>query len=245
MDPLERSTLVPAPGRGQYDRSLSRARRQAEQQERLLAAVAEAFALSGANIGVGAVVQRAGTGRNTFYEYFDDVAHALAVVRAHVESRIEGALGSVLSSARTPVERLRVVSRAFIESLSQHPYEAAVGLRRERESDALSPVGRALCAAYVRALEATRRPTPDDEMHALVVSAGAEALFARRVLEPLLATAREQTAPSEASDAGRKSGVDRVRISAPKASDRDEVTRGLEARAPVDLLVDLAVRVLR
>jgi AcrR family transcriptional regulator len=244
MDPLERSLLVPAPGRGQYDRSLSRARRQAEQQERLLLAVAEAFAIEGSEVGVGAVVFRAGTGRNTFYEYFDDVSHALVAVRARVVSRLESALAAALSSSRTPVERLRVVSRVFFESLSQHPYEAAVGLWRERETDALSPVGRALSDAYARATSTTRAIGADDNLRALSVSAGAEALFAECVLEPLLSVARARSASSESSGESVESTSGERRDDR-RVKERSSSPRSMRSKEPVDVLVDLAVRVLR
>jgi AcrR family transcriptional regulator len=228
MEARPRSLLLPAPGRGKYDRALGRARRHAEQQERLLLAAAEAFALVGRSVGLSAVVARARTGRNTFYEYFDDVEHALAAVRARVIARLDGALARALATARTPVERLRVVSRAFFESLSQHPYEAAAGLWRERETDALSPIGRTLSLSYTRAMRSTRALSTGDELRALSVSAAAEAIFSECVLDPLLRSAREREARSEPRDAAKENSA-----------------AGAESKAPVDLLVDLAVRVLR
>ena len=49
-----------------------------------------AFAKGEAN--AGAAVQIARTGRNTFYEYFDDYPHALEVVTGRVLSRLDAAL---------------------------------------------------------------------------------------------------------------------------------------------------------
>ena len=263
MEPRRRSTVDPAPGRGQYDRTLSRARRQAEQRERLLLAAAEAFALDRRGVGLSAVVQRAGTGRNTFYEYFDDVEHALRAVRTRVVARLEAALTSSLSTARTPVERLRVVSRAYFESLSEHPYEAAVGLWCERNSDALSPVGRALSLAFTRAMRLTRVLSPEDELRALSVAASAEALFAECVLEPLLKSTRANRANEDAPARGDESNeggatsnargatsdargaTSNARGATSNARGATSNARGATSNAPVEVLVDLAVRVLR
>ena len=71
--------LNPAPKRGHYDRALSRHQRQAAQQERVIAAVAAVVA-TGRELSVASVVEHAGIGRNTFYEYFDDVEHALSAI---------------------------------------------------------------------------------------------------------------------------------------------------------------------
>jgi AcrR family transcriptional regulator len=213
----------------------------------LLLAAAEAFALGGTSVGLGAVVERAGTGRNTFYEYFDDVEHALSAVRARVVARLAAALAAALSTARTPVERLRVVSRAFIESLSQDPYEAAVGLWRERETDALSPIGRTLSASYANAMRSTRALSADDELRVLSVSAAAEAIFSECVLDPLLTRARADESGSELRDASNEGGVGRERTTATTRASSSATNRGQgsESKAPVDVLVDLAVRVLR
>jgi AcrR family transcriptional regulator len=87
--------LAPAPKRGPYDRALTRNERQAAQQERVIAAIA-ALAAAGSELSVANVVEHAGIGRNTFYEYFDDVDHALTSInrraRGELSTRVERAL---------------------------------------------------------------------------------------------------------------------------------------------------------
>lgn len=268
MSLLGRSSLLPAPGRGQYDRSLSRARRQAEQQERLCVAAAEAFALKGSDLAVADIVGLAGTGRNTFYEYFDDVRHALSAVRARVTARLEGAIASALEGVRTPVERLRVISRVYFESLGEVPSQAVVGLARPRATDVLSPVGHVLRDAYLAVMRATRVCGRAEERRALLVAAGAEALFLECVLEPWLEEA--QRAEGSEVEAQRAEGSERregeVRVEAPGVGERARASIGVSAvsgraderrgeassrevrqgfKAGVDALVDLAVRMLR
>ena len=102
MDPARVSPL--APGRGQYDRRLPRERRLAEQRERLLAATALVTAHE-ASPSVSSIVRRAGVGRNTFYEYFDDVRHAVEAAELAVLRRIEQLFREAETQARTPVER--------------------------------------------------------------------------------------------------------------------------------------------
>src|SRR5580765_2271924 len=95
-----------APGRGCYDRTQSRQQRHAEQRDRLIASVA-ALAVGGDELTVGAIVARAGVGRNTFYEYFDDVGHALRVLKQRAVRELATAVEESLRGARAPLERLR------------------------------------------------------------------------------------------------------------------------------------------
>lgn len=108
------SEVAPAPKRGRYDRSLTRHERQAEQRERLLAATA-AVAAAGEELNVASVVARAGVGRNTFYEYFDDFAHALHSLSARARSELASAIAAELGAARTPLERIRALARAWVQ----------------------------------------------------------------------------------------------------------------------------------
>src|SRR5262245_26042024 len=108
-----RGALGPAPGRGLYDRRQPRERRLAGQRERVLAATAMA-AIREAAPAVASIVRLAGVGRNTFYEYFDDVPHALEASEIAVGRRLEELLRDAESSARTPVERWRVLAHAWL-----------------------------------------------------------------------------------------------------------------------------------
>jgi AcrR family transcriptional regulator len=122
--------LIPAPKRGQYDRALSRHERQAAQQERVLAAIA-ALAASGRELSVASVVEHAGIGRNTFYEYFDDVEHALSAIHGRARRDLVARLAPALQAARTPLERIRALARAWAESITMNPSLALLALRVE------------------------------------------------------------------------------------------------------------------
>ena len=114
------STLESAPKRGQYDRALSRQDRQAAQRERVIAAMA-ALSVAGREVTVASVVELAGIGRNTFYEYFDDIEQALVAIRSRALREFSTRSATALQSARTPLERIRVLARTWAESLAENP----------------------------------------------------------------------------------------------------------------------------
>jgi len=152
----ERNALLPAPGRGQYDRRLPRDRRISEQRERLLAATALAVARE-ASPSVASIVRRAGVGRNTFYEYFDDVRHARSAAEAVVLRRLERVIVDAEQTARTPVERWRALARAWLSFADEEP--SAMMLALAIDARALRPMssGAALLeAALERSLETLR-----------------------------------------------------------------------------------------
>jgi AcrR family transcriptional regulator len=172
--PDRAETLLPAPGRGQYDRALTRERRQAEQRERLMVATASAFARG--QHSVSGVVTLAGVGRNTFYEYFDDFAHALEVVRARAQARAEEACEAQVKLTRTPVERLRAISRAWCGVLLEEPDEARVLLLAEPRTpeQPLTLAGRALARAYEHASQGGGWSAQHEPSRVLAVAAAAE-----------------------------------------------------------------------
>ena len=136
--------LIPAPKRGQYDRALSRNERQAAQQERVIAAIA-ALAAAGRELSVASVVEHAGIGRNTFYEYFDDVEHALTLINGRAQRELVARVEAALRLARTPLERVRALARAWAESVSANPALARLALRAQsagRDAAELSWLGR-------------------------------------------------------------------------------------------------------
>ena len=130
MKPLE---LEPAPKRGQYDRALSRRERQDAQRERVIAALS---ALTAANreLSIANVVEAAGIGRNTFYEYFDDVEHALAAIRTRALRELSARIEVTMQAARTPLERIRALSRAWAENARANPSTVSLALRPQAES---------------------------------------------------------------------------------------------------------------
>jgi AcrR family transcriptional regulator len=149
---MTRSELLPAPARGAYDRSLSRAERVAQHRERLLLAAAEV--LGDGVLSVARVVERAGVGRSTFYEFFDSPQH----LREHVEQRflraLEQSLEAALVEARTPLERMRAIARRWVAELEARPIEARVALTPRPGAELLSSAGQLLHPALTRSAEA-------------------------------------------------------------------------------------------
>ena len=173
-----------APGRGAYDRSLSRSERDAQHRERLLLAAAEVLAQGPAT--VARIVERAGVGRSTFYEFFDSPEHVLE----HLEQRglraLEAALASAFSEARTPLERVRALTRAWLGELEARPAEARVVLTRRIGGELLSPAAKLLHQALERCVQAARQDSmvgfnSADDVSLLAAAAGVEAVTRRHL----------------------------------------------------------------
>lgn len=166
--------LPPAPTRGRYDRTLTRRERQAEQQERVIAAIA-AVSDAGRELSVANVVAHARIGRNTFYEYFDDVEHALTAIRSRARRELAARVEGALLSARTPLERVRVLARAWAENLFESPGLTRLALRAqpaELDSSELSALGRYV-ATVLEAEVAARSALPGlaDKLRTTAVAA--------------------------------------------------------------------------
>jgi AcrR family transcriptional regulator len=173
---------LPAPGRGQYDRRQTRETRLAEQRARLVSAAAIAFSRHEMPT-IESVVKIAGVSRNTFYEYFDDLAHARAAAAQRAQQRLAQELRAAEERTRTPVERLRAVAHAWVEWMLAAPADAALCLRSAREG--LGVAARELEAALLRSastLQASGVQVPEQAaLHVTLVAGGAEVL-ARRLL---------------------------------------------------------------
>jgi len=219
-----REALLPAPGRGQYDRRLLREERLAEQRERLLAATALAAAHEAAP-SVASIVGRAGVGRNTFYEYFDDVKHALQAAAAAVLRRVEQSLRDAESDSRTPVERWRSLARAWLGFAEDEPEAMLLVLAIDaRAAHATSTGANLLEAALARSLDTLRSAgvtAPLASAERLLAVAAVGAAFARSV-------ARSRIPPEEAGTA--------LEPASGEVWERDRLERSL---------VDVAVRLLR
>jgi AcrR family transcriptional regulator len=214
--------LLPAPGRGQYDRRAPRERRIAEQKERLVEATALA-AVHEPPVSVSSIVRRAGVGRNTFYEYFDDIAHAVEAAESAALRHIEKSLSDAESNSRTPVERWRSLARAWLTFAATEPESALLVLGVDvRAKRATSKGAAVLEAALLRSLETLKSAgvtsPPASAERLLAVAAVGEA-FARACARHALAV----------SPAGMPQGVN------------DDVERERLERS----LVDVAVRLLR
>ena len=148
--------LEPAPKRGQYDRALSRRERQAAQRERVIGAIA-ALSAAGRELNVANVVELAGIGRNTFYEYFDDIEHALVAIKSRAVRELATLFEAALQSARTPLERVRALARAWVENLARDPVLMRLALQAQPEllePTQLSALARHLATVLEAELEA-------------------------------------------------------------------------------------------
>lgn len=90
------AVLPPAAPRGRYDRRCPKTTRDALQRERLLLATALAHARGACT--VSEVIALARVGRATFYEYFDDTAHALTEVQDRAATCFQQAAAPILDS---------------------------------------------------------------------------------------------------------------------------------------------------
>ncbi len=148
--------LVPAPKRGRYDRALSRRERQAAQRERVIAAIA-ALSATDRELSVANVVELAGIGRNTFYEYFDDLEHALLAIKSRALRDFTPQVEAALQAARTPLERIRALARVWTENLLENPTQVKLALRAQAElieATQLSVLGQHISGVLSAELEA-------------------------------------------------------------------------------------------
>jgi len=146
---------LPAPGRGAYDRRLTRPERDAQHRERLILAAAEVLAEG--PVTVARIVEHAGVGRSTFYEFFDSPEQLLDHLEQRTVRALEAVLEAALQEARTPLERVRAISRNWCAELDAHPLEARVTLARRRPRELLSPAGKLLQHALERCAQAARQ----------------------------------------------------------------------------------------
>jgi AcrR family transcriptional regulator len=186
---MARSIQLPAPGRGAYDRSLSRTERDAQHRERLLLAAAEVLELGTPT--VARIVERAGVGRSTFYEFFDSPEHLVEQLEQRVCRAIEAAMESALHEAHTPLERVRAIARRFIREVEARPIETRVALARRVGSSAVSPAGGAVQRALQRVTEDARLDAlgwfrATDEVSLLAAAAAMEAIGRRQGAGPPL-----------------------------------------------------------
>jgi AcrR family transcriptional regulator len=181
---MVRSIQLPAPGRGAYDRSLSRSERDAQHRERLLLAAAEVLAHGPAT--VARIVERAGVGRSTFYEFFDSPEHVLEHLEQRALRGLESALETAFNEARTPLERVRAIARTWLTELEARPVEARVALTRRVGGDLLAPASKLLHQVLERCVQAARQDgmgwfNAADDVSLLAAAAAIEALSRRHL----------------------------------------------------------------
>jgi len=180
-----------APGRGQYDRSLSAEERFDQQRARLVEAAAMVFADVGyARATVEAIVQRAGMSRRTFYEHFRDVKDALHHVHSFLAGQAFQLIEAALKEIEDPLERIRVGAASFFGAIAANGPLARVIFREVRaagpefetrwELETMRYVVlmlQAINEAHAKGL-VSRAP---DELTVFTLLAGAEAVAMRSV----------------------------------------------------------------
>jgi AcrR family transcriptional regulator len=157
-----------APPRGRYDRSVAREERVAAQRERLLNAVAQANAMG--TCTVARVLEIAGVGRATFYEYFDDAEHALAQVVEQVTASARRAVKAQHSESPNSIESL---FEAWLIAMQDLRWSAIAALRAR--GDSLSSPGRELRDALVDVLASDGSDDRENQLHALMLAGAAQA----------------------------------------------------------------------
>ncbi len=179
---MSRVVQLPAPGRGGYDRRLTSAERQAEHRERILLATSQV--LSDGALTVARIVERAGVGRSTFYEFFDSPEHVLEQLEQRTLRVLGAALDAAFGDARTPLERLRALTRSWTNMIASQPHALRVVLSR-KASRPLSPAGEELQRALQRCVELGRTEAgwfkTADELTVMGAAAAIEALSRRHL----------------------------------------------------------------
>ncbi|MEI9952156.1 MAG: TetR/AcrR family transcriptional regulator [Pseudomonadota bacterium] len=135
---------------------MSRRERQAAQRERVIAAIA-ALSATDRELSVANVVELAGIGRNTFYEYFDDLEHALLAIKSRALRDFTPQVEAALQAARTPLERIRALARVWTENLLENPTQVKLALRAQAElieATQLSVLGQHISGVLSAELEA-------------------------------------------------------------------------------------------
>lgn len=196
---MSRAVSLPAPGRGAYDRALSRPERDAQHRERLLLATAEVLAEGTPT--VARIVERAGVGRSTFYEFFDSPEHVLEQLEQRALRGLEAALDSGFTLARTPLERVRALTRSWLSEIETHSVEARVALTRRLGPELLSPAGKLMQQALEHVVQAARASgvgwfNAADETSLLAAAAAVEVLSRRHLIGPPLRDAQRALSES-------------------------------------------------
>jgi AcrR family transcriptional regulator len=186
---MTRTIQLPAPRRGAYDRTLSRAERDAEHRERLLLAAAEV--VSEGTPTVARIVERAGVGRSTFYEFFDSPEHLLDHLEQRALRGLEAELKLALQDARTPLERMRAIARRWVGHLNARPIEARLSLTRRIGSELLSPAGKLLHQVLEHCVHTARHDgmtsfAAANDVSLLAAAAAIEALSRRHLAGTLI-----------------------------------------------------------
>jgi AcrR family transcriptional regulator len=174
--------LTPAPPRGRYDRHRSAEERDRDRLERLLIATAlELCARGPERSTVSGVVRRARMGRNSFYRHFSALGPAHAAARQQARRMVERSLERAEREARTPLEQLRALGRAWLGIITSHPAHARLLLDSQRDAGPGSNRVVAVLAAHLGPVLAAARQigaasTPADSLRLEAIAGAWEAV---------------------------------------------------------------------
>jgi hypothetical protein len=204
--PIAGAEALPfAPGRGRYDRARTQQARHVEQFERLLQAMATVLA-SDRELSVSNIVSQGGVGRNTFYEYFDDLEHALRGIDRLALGVVGRAIGRSLMSATTPLDQLDAVSEGWTVAIEARPRLARIALRccpAHRKYSQVSTLGRYVADTLFRFRKESETysalPGIGDDLRVLAVAGVYDALSRIHLGTAVPSRARLQVALFELS----------------------------------------------
>ena len=135
QEPRQKKELLPAPGRGQYDRTQSKEIRQEEQIVRLLDSTMAVMVREGyAGTTVSKICEHAGMSRATFYGHFSGIKPALLALHDRVGNTVFEHIEEKSAGIEDPFERLREGVIGFMEIIADNPDEARVIFREIRSA---------------------------------------------------------------------------------------------------------------
>jgi len=177
---------MPGTPRGRWDRSLSTEARRRAQRAAIVRATARALEEQGEIATVTHVIDLAGVGRNTFYEHFTDAHAAIDAVQREAAEALGRAVDDAAVMARTPVERLRAVSHAWLDAATSVPAARALLHAADRaggpRAELRRHVERLLAAIVAEARAAGRASLPPDRAR-VAAAGGAFERLARAVAD--------------------------------------------------------------
>jgi len=188
---VPKKELLPAPGRGQYDRKQTKEVREEEQIVRLLDSTMSVMVREGyAGTTVSKICEQAGMSRATFYGHFSGIKPALLALHDRVGNTVYDHIEEKSTGIEDPFERLREGVIGFMEIIADNPNEARVIFREIRSAGpAYENHREEQLQRYVERLmnDATRafddgyisRPPNEDVIYSLI--AGMEAVAMRYV----------------------------------------------------------------
>ena len=122
-----------APGRGKYDRTLSKQERRLEQRVRLFEATGDVVAARGyAGATVARICEAAGMSRRTFYEHFGDLRSAVLELHDYAANATFSAVVAQVETTDDMVLKLQVGVRAFLGAIADNAAMARVLFREIR-----------------------------------------------------------------------------------------------------------------